>query len=265
MSLDIREARAGDFDEILRINAESSPHVAKLEAEDLRRLVALAGIALVATDSVRVVAYVVAFFRSDVYEGEEFQSFLARFEEPFLYIDQVAVCAAARGANIASQMYSWLQQRSHELGIFAMCSGVNLRPANPISMRFHRKFGFESIGELETSDGILVALLRKETLPSAFRAITNANEQDLARLFEVWESSVRTTHSFLTETDIQSLIPLVTPDLLAQQTGRPDGGVGCGSRRIGTRPEFPCSIRAEQGYRESVIPRPPRPVRSRDS
>jgi hypothetical protein len=53
------------------------------------------------------------------------------------------------------------------------------QPANPVSMRFHRKLGFESIGELETSEGQLVALMRKETLPvsSGFRAITKANEQ----------------------------------------------------------------------------------------
>jgi len=131
------------------------------------------------------VGYVLAFLSSDVYEGEEFQSFLARSDEPFLYIDQVATCAMARGANIASQMYAWLQQRSHELGIFTLCCGVNLRPANPVSMRFHRKLGFESIGGLETSDGLLVALLRKKTLPSGSRAITKADELDPPRPFEV--------------------------------------------------------------------------------
>ena len=185
MSVHIRQVRADDFDEILKINAESSPHVAGLEAEDLRQLTTLASIALVATDSASVVGYVLAFLSSDVYEGEEFQSFLARSDEPFLYIDQVATCAMARGANIASQMYAWLQQRSHELGIFTLCCGVNLRPANPVSMRFHRKLGFESIGGLETSDGLLVALLRKKTLPSGSRAITKADELDPPRPFEV--------------------------------------------------------------------------------
>jgi putative acetyltransferase len=46
-----------------------------------------------------------------------------------------------------------------------------------------------------------------------FSAITRTNAQDLPRLFEVWESSVRATHSFLTEPDIQSLIPLVKSEL----------------------------------------------------
>ncbi len=180
MSVHIRQVRAKDFDEILKINGESSPHVAKLDDEELRRLTALASIALVATDSVRVVGYLLAISSSVVYEGEEFQSFLARINEPFLHIDQVAVCATARGASIASQMYACLHQRSHELGIWTLCCGVNLQPANPVSMGFHRKIGFESICELETSDGQLVALLRKETLPvsSVFRAIIKTNEQE---------------------------------------------------------------------------------------
>jgi predicted GNAT superfamily acetyltransferase len=213
MSLHIRPVGDGDFDDILKINAESSPHVAELDAQDLRRLAALASIALVAADCVRVVGYMLAFSSSDVYEGEEFQSFRARLVEPFLYIDQVAVCAAARRANIASQMYAWLLQRSRELGIFSLCCGVNMRPPNPVSLNFHGKLGFESIGELQTSDGLLVALMCKETQLSAFRAITTTTQQDLPRLFEVWQSSVRGTHSFLTEADIQSLSPLVKSEL----------------------------------------------------
>ena len=211
MPVHIRQINAEDFDDVLKINAESAPNVAKLNDAELRRLTVLASIALVAVDSVRVAGYVLAMSSSDVYEGEEFQSFLAEFDEPFLYIDQVAVSAKARGANIASQMYAYLRQGCHELGIFTLCCEVNLRPANPVSMKFHRKLGFVSIGEMGTRDGRLVALLRMERPPvsPSFRAINKANKQDLPRLFEVWESSVRATHSFLTEAGIQSLIPLV--------------------------------------------------------
>ena len=39
--------------------------------------------------------------------------------------------------------------------------------------------------------------------------ITLADDNDQPRLFEVWESSVRATHHFLSEDDIQFLIPRV--------------------------------------------------------
>ena len=52
-------------------------------------------------------------------------------------------------------------------------------------------------------------------MTEAFQGVTRTHEADLPRLFEVWESSVRATHTFLTEADIQSLVPLVK-DILAQ-------------------------------------------------
>ncbi len=106
MSVSIRQIRAEDFAAILKINAESSPHVAKLNKEELRQQVALASIAWVATDSGRIVGYLVAMSNSAVYEGEAFRSFLATLPERFMYIDQVAVSVAARGASVASQMYA---------------------------------------------------------------------------------------------------------------------------------------------------------------
>lgn len=43
--------------------------------------------------------------------------------------------------------------------------------------------------------------------------ISLATPEDLPRLFEVWESSVRATHTFLSEADLQALIPLVREGL----------------------------------------------------
>lgn len=43
--------------------------------------------------------------------------------------------------------------------------------------------------------------------------ISQATAEDLPHLFEVWESSVRATHDFLGEQDIQDLIPLVQAGL----------------------------------------------------
>jgi len=52
-----------------------------------------------------------------------------------------------------------------------------------------------------------------QSIPLSPSAIDTANEQDLRSLFQVWESSVRATHSFLTDVEIQSLIPLVKTEL----------------------------------------------------
>lgn len=46
-----------------------------------------------------------------------------------------------------------------------------------------------------------------------FPEVTSVVEADLPRVFEVWEASVRATHLFLTEVDLQFLIPLVREGL----------------------------------------------------
>ncbi|HTY35997.1 MAG TPA: GNAT family N-acetyltransferase [Bacteroidota bacterium] len=50
-------------------------------------------------------------------------------------------------------------------------------------------------------------------VPAEESFVDIAGEDDLPRLFEVWESSVRATHAFLAEKDIQFLIPLVRDTL----------------------------------------------------
>jgi putative acetyltransferase len=45
-------------------------------------------------------------------------------------------------------------------------------------------------------------------VPGRMFTVTPAEPSDQARLFEVWESSVRATHHFLSEADLQFLIPL---------------------------------------------------------
>ena len=45
--------------------------------------------------------------------------------------------------------------------------------------------------------------------------ISRVREEDFPRVLEVWEASVRATHHFLSEADIQFIKPLI-PDALAQ-------------------------------------------------
>jgi predicted GNAT superfamily acetyltransferase len=161
MSLIVRPAHAEDFDAILRINSQSAPHVAKLDAQDLQRLVKLASVAWVAQSPTGIAGYLLGMASYDDYDGEEFGCFVSRLDQTFLHVDQVAVGSNARRANIASQLYEHLVQWSLKRNICVLCCGVNLVPPNPVSMEFHQQRGFEKLDELRTSDGQLVALLCK--------------------------------------------------------------------------------------------------------
>lgn len=157
----IRPVRVNDYAEILRINAEASPHVAELDEVELDRLVALARLAWVAEGARGVCGYLLAMDNTADYDGEEFGRFQEELDQPFVYIDQIAVDRGARRVRLASQMYAKLTQHGHVL-----CCEVNLDPPNPVSTRFHQRQGFRPLGEMRTCDGRVVALLWKP-LPEA--------------------------------------------------------------------------------------------------
>jgi putative acetyltransferase len=79
-----------------------------------------------------------------------------------------------------------------------------------------------------------------QPIPSSPSAVDIACAQDLPWLFQVWESSVRATHSFLTDVDIQSLIPLVKTELanfdpiycLRDDQGKPFAFLGVAAFKI---------------------------------
>ena len=160
-ALHVRPVRVDDYVEILRINSEASPHVAQLDGCELDRLVALARVAWVADGPTGVCGYLLAMSNTDDYDGEEFCRFRQRLTEPFMYVDQIAIDCEARRTSVASQMYERLMRWSHEHSRFVLCCEVNVQPPNSASMKFHERLGFESLGEMRTCDGRLVALLCK--------------------------------------------------------------------------------------------------------
>jgi uncharacterized protein len=158
----LRKTRAENFAGILTINRESAPHVARLELEELQRLVALADVAWVASRGTDVVGYLLAMSSASPYDGEEFKFFLAKLDEPFLYVDQIAIATHARRSSIASRMYRVLTRWSRQRNIARLCCEVNIQPPNAASLQFHEEAGFVRFGELETVDGRHVALLCKD-------------------------------------------------------------------------------------------------------
>jgi uncharacterized protein len=131
-----------------------------MDQAELRRSLALGGIHLVAIDSDQtIVGYLLAFAKSDPYDGEEFRYFAAKIPQPFLYIDQIAMLGRAKRRGIGRKLYQGLSYRGKERGISVLCCEVNTSPANAVSLEFHSRLGFTQIGSLDLPDRRTVALL----------------------------------------------------------------------------------------------------------
>jgi predicted GNAT superfamily acetyltransferase len=156
----LRSWQPDDVDAVVRINAGAQPHVAPLDRAELERLAAAGARIHVGERPIgRAVAYLVAFPASAPYEGEEFRWFRHRLGAGFWYVDQIAIDAAERRSGLGRELYARIADEAWAAGARELCCEINLRPANPDSLTFHRRLGFDPVGELEVEDGRRVVLL----------------------------------------------------------------------------------------------------------
>jgi hypothetical protein len=158
----IRSLGSDTHSQVLNLNAEAQPAVTSLDRAELLRLCALSQAHLVAVDSGNsILGYALAFYHDADYEGEEFQALKSLLAEPFLYVDQIVISRAVRGTGLGRALYEQLEITANRQGIRLLCCDVNTFPANPESLAFHSRLGFERIGSLVTTDGRTVALLKR--------------------------------------------------------------------------------------------------------
>ena len=162
----LRPADRADRKAILAINREGRPGVAPLRPADIDRFLEIASFFRVAVGSDGVIAYVIALDSGADYDGEEFLWFRGRYPV-FLYVDQVAVAARARGRRAATVLYAGLEEFACRRGTPLLTLEVNLRPMNEPSIVFHDRRGFSEADRLETADGRLVSLRVKRIAPRA--------------------------------------------------------------------------------------------------
>jgi predicted GNAT superfamily acetyltransferase len=160
MSLRVRAARTADVPAILAINKRGRPGVSLLSPGDVDAMVRSAERIWVADDLDGIVGYLISIASGGRYTGEEYRWFEAQFAT-FLYIDQVAVAPTHRRVGVAAALYKRIACLAAERGFDRLVCEVNLRPANPGSLRFHASQGFTMLNSLEVSDGRMVALMVK--------------------------------------------------------------------------------------------------------
>jgi uncharacterized protein len=96
--------------------------------------------------------YLISFDQDADYDSANFHWFKTRYPR-FVYIDRVVVAAHARGRGIASRFYEALFDRARSAGHSQIVCEINLLPANPGSLAFHKTFGFFEVGRGDVGIG----------------------------------------------------------------------------------------------------------------
>lgn len=127
---------------VLALNNEHAEELSWLEPPDLSHLIAQA---FYARRIGELEAFLLAFDQDADYDSPNFLWFKARYPR-FVYVDRVAVAAAARGRGHARRLYHDLFETAVRNGHDIVVCEVNADPPNAASDAFHAALGFSEIG-----------------------------------------------------------------------------------------------------------------------
>jgi uncharacterized protein len=134
------------------ILALNNAHVQELSWLDAMRLEQLVAQSFRARRVGRLDAFLLACDQDAPYDSPNFLWFRARYPR-LVYIDRIAVAAAARGRGLARLLYCDLIDEARRRGHEHVVCEVNLAPPNPASDAFHAAVGFVEVGRASIHDG----------------------------------------------------------------------------------------------------------------
>lgn len=160
----IRDAAPADYEEILRQNEESVQFLSPMDADRLKKLKSESELLWVAeierAEGEPIIgAFIIAFREGADYDSVNYQWFENHFDN-FLYVDRVVVDIPARGGGLGNLIYDAVFEYAKANDIERVTAEIDIEPANPVSLVFHEKYGFEEVGRQEVAGGTKVVSLQ---------------------------------------------------------------------------------------------------------
>ncbi|MEO0607773.1 MAG: GNAT family N-acetyltransferase [Pseudomonadota bacterium] len=147
--MNIRAYHNDDFDRLFEANQTSVPGVGHETERSLAKWIGLSTclVAVNAADQALGFITLMALDQPDYNSANMrwFEAYRDRTGKSIVYVDRIAVHTKARGQGLGAELYRAAFERFQacdEIG----CE-VNTLPPNPGSHRFHRRLGFEPVGE----------------------------------------------------------------------------------------------------------------------
>lgn len=129
---------------ILQLNADHVDLLSPLDDARLAMLESVGRVEVIDVDGL-VAGFVVTVPAGTAYDSELYRWFSERYVD-YLYLDRVVVADEFRRRGIADAVYDEIGSRSARHGLFTL--EVNSEPPNEPSLAFHRRRGFQSVGEV---------------------------------------------------------------------------------------------------------------------
>jgi len=152
--------RPGNFDDSAAILALNHTVVAVTSPMDDARFATLLALGMWCTVAERdgaVIGFILAMQQGAAYDNANFAWFAERLDR-FVYIDRIVIGEAARGLGLGRALYDDLACTANRAGQLLLAAEIDIVPANPGSIAFHRAYGFAEIGQRTLSSGKIVSM-----------------------------------------------------------------------------------------------------------
>jgi len=155
----IRPATPLDYEQILKLNEESVHFLSPLTKEKLAHLHHESEILNVIEINGFVEAFVLALREGKDYDSVNYTWFEKNFDQ-FLYIDRVVVSVKQQKSGLGKLLYQEVFKHAKAIGIPVVTAEIDIEPPNPVSLKFHEKFGFQEVGKQPVACGKKVVSLQ---------------------------------------------------------------------------------------------------------
>ena len=155
----VRPATPEDYDQILKLNEESVHFLSPLSKEKLIHLHQQSEILKVVEVDGVVEAFVLALSEGKDYDSVNYIWFEKNYEK-FLYIDRVVVSLKQQSSGLGKLLYDEVFKHAESVGTPVVTAEIDIEPPNPVSLKFHEKFGFREVGQQAVAGGKKIVSLQ---------------------------------------------------------------------------------------------------------
>jgi predicted GNAT superfamily acetyltransferase len=148
----IRAATPADFAAILALNDAAVNFTSPMDAARLQHLHAQAAYHCVVDVDGTTAAFLLAFRERADYDSPNYLWFLRSYAR-FLYIDRIVVGQHARGLGLGIQLYEDILAFAVRTRAPLLACEYDIEPPNPVSQKFHARFGFHEVGRQRVGSG----------------------------------------------------------------------------------------------------------------
>ena len=155
----IRDYTENDVARILELNESLVHFLSPLNKEKLHHLIEQSEMVKIVEVDGRVEAFVLTFSEGKDYDSVNYLWFAKTYDR-FLYVDRIVVDAGMHGKGIGRKLYQFVFDYAKDKGFSRVTAEIDIEPANPGSLIFHKHFGFEEVGRQSVADGKKIVSLQ---------------------------------------------------------------------------------------------------------